>query len=91
MQRFTASLPVAIVAVVGWILLSDALSYYFCTFSNLNWTYGVLGDGVALLTLLYWSGFLILLGGQLNSEISRKRGDRTFLLNRTRRRRSEKR
>jgi membrane protein len=72
-QRFTASLPGAIVAVVGWILLSDALSYYFRSFSNLNRTYGVLGGGVALLTWLYWSAFLILLGAQLNSEISRQR------------------
>ena len=70
-RRSAASLPGAIVAVIGWILLSNALSYYFRTFFNLNRTYGVLGGGVALLTWLYWSGFLILLGAQLNSEISR--------------------
>ncbi|MGC2110771.1 MAG: YihY/virulence factor BrkB family protein [Candidatus Korobacteraceae bacterium] len=74
-QRFTSSLPGAIVAVVGWIFLSDALSLYFRKFAHLNRTYGVLGGGVALLTWLYWSGFLILLGAELNSEIIQQRGD----------------
>lgn len=74
-QRFTSSLAGAILAVVGWILLSDALSLYFRKFANLNRTYGVLGGGVALLTWLYWSGFLILLGAELNSEIIQQRGD----------------
>lgn len=31
-RRFTASLPGAMVSVIGWILLSNALSYYFRTF-----------------------------------------------------------
>jgi len=76
-QRFTASLPGAILAVAGWILLSDALSLYFRTVVHLNRTYGVLGGGVALLTWLYWSGFLMLLGAELNSEIIQQRGHET--------------
>ena len=79
-QRFTSCLPGAFVAVIGWILLSDALSLYFRKFANLNKTYGVLGGGVALLTWLYWSGFLILLGAELNSEIIQVRGDGTLPL-----------
>ena len=55
-------LPGALLAVVGWILLSDGLSLYFHKFAHLNKTYGVLGGGIAFLTWLYWSGFLILLG-----------------------------
>jgi membrane protein len=74
-QRFSSSLPGAILAVVGWILLSDGLSLYFLKFAHLNRTYGVLGGGVALLTWLYWSGFVILLGAVLNSEIILERGD----------------
>lgn len=79
-QRFASCLPGAVVAVVGWILLSDALSLYFRAFAHLNKTYGVLGGGVALLTWLYWSGFLILLGAELNSEIIQQRGDGTLVL-----------
>ncbi len=67
-------------AVVGWILLSDGLSLYFHKFAHLNKTYGVLGGGVAFLTWLYWSGFLILLGAELNSEIIQQGGDGTLPL-----------
>jgi len=79
-QRFSSSLAGAIVAVVSWILLSDGLSLYFRKFAHLNRTYGVLGGGVALLTWLYWSGFIILLGAELNSEIIQQRGDGTLRL-----------
>jgi membrane protein len=79
-QRFTELLPGALVAVVGWVLLSDALSLYFHKFAHLNRTYGVLGGGVALLTWLYWSGFLILLGAELNSEIIQQGGNGTLAL-----------
>ncbi len=77
---FASCLPGAVVAVVGWILLSDGLSLYFRRFAQLNKTYGVLGGGVALLTWLYWSGFLILLGAELNSEIMQQRGEGTLVL-----------
>lgn len=79
-QRFTSSLAGAVLAVVSWILLSDALSLYFRKFAHLNKTYGVLGGGVALLTWLYWSGFIILVGAELNSEIIQQRGDGTLPL-----------
>jgi len=79
-QRSTSCLAGAVVAVVSWILLSDALSLYFRKFAHLNRTYGVLGGGVALLTWLYWSGFIILLGAELNSEIIQQRGDGTLSL-----------
>jgi len=79
-QRFTSSLAGAVVAVAGWIGLSSALSLYFQKVAHLNRTYGVLGGGIALLTWLYWSGFIILLGAELNSEIIQQRGDGTLPL-----------
>jgi membrane protein len=74
-HTFSASLPGAVFAVVAWIALSDGLSLYFQKFEHLNKTYGVLGGGIALLVWLYWSGFVILLGAELNSEIIKRRGD----------------
>lgn len=74
-QPFVSTLPGAIVAVVGWILLSDGLSVYFGSFAHLNRTYGALGGGIALLIWLYWGAFLILLGAELNSEIRHQRDD----------------
>ena len=79
-QGFLDLLPGAILAVLGWIALSDALSLYFHKFAHLNKTYGVLGGGVAFLTWLYWWGFLILVGPELNSEIIQARGDGTLSL-----------
>lgn len=79
-QHFMASLPGAVLAVCGWILLSNGLSFYFQNFDHLNKTYGVLGGGIALLMWMYWSGFLILLGAELNSEIIQQRGDGTLPL-----------
>lgn len=79
-QKFASSLPGAIMAVVGWILLSGSLSLYFRNFAHLNRTYGVLGGGIALLVWLYWSGFLILLGAQVNSELIQMRGDGSLQL-----------
>jgi len=79
-QRFIGSLPGAVLAVVGWIFLSYGLSYYFQKFDHLNRTYGALGGGIALLIWMYWSGLLVLMGGELNSEIIQQRGDGTLPL-----------
>jgi membrane protein len=72
-QGLHSSLPGAVFAVVAWILLSDGLSLYFQKFSHLNRTYGVLAGCIALLVWLYWSGFVILVGAELNSEIIKLR------------------
>jgi len=66
---FLEPLPGAIFAVAGWIVLSDGLSFFFQKFEHLNKTYGVLGGAIALLVWLYWSGFIILMGADLNSEL----------------------
>jgi membrane protein len=72
---FSTYLPGAIFAVASWIALSDGLSYYFQKFDHLNKTYGVMGGGIALLVWLYWSGFVILVGAELNFEIIKWRRD----------------
>ena len=74
-HSFSDSLPGAVVAVIGWLLLSDGLSLYFQKFGHLNKTNGVLGGGIALLVWLYWSGFIVLVGAELNAEILQLRGD----------------
>ena len=74
-QSFASTLPGAMFAVIGWLLLSDGLGLYFQKFAHLNRTYGVLGGGIALLVWLYWSSFLVLLGAELNSEILQLRAE----------------
>jgi membrane protein len=70
-QRFLATLPGAILAVVCWIALSYFLGIYFRHFANFNKTYGTLGAAVALMTWLYWTGFAMLVGAELNSELAK--------------------
>ena len=70
-QRFLATLPGAILAVGCWIALSYLLGLYFRHFANFNKTYGTLGAAIALMMWLYWIGFVMLVGAELNSELAK--------------------
>jgi membrane protein len=70
-QRLRATLPGAVVAVSCWIALSYLLGIYFRHFGNFNKTYGTLGAAVALMVWLYWTGFALLVGAELNEELAK--------------------
>jgi membrane protein len=71
-QRFWVTLPGAVLAVGCWIALSYTLGFYFRSFANFNKTYGTLGAAVALMVWLYWTGFAMLIGAELNAELAKK-------------------
>jgi membrane protein len=71
-QRFRATLPGAILSVAFWIGFSYALGIYFRTFANFNRTYGTLGAGIALMVWLYWTGFAMLVGAEMNAELAKR-------------------
>jgi membrane protein len=71
-QRFLATMPGAVVAVGCWIGLSYLLGVYFRHFANFNKTYGTLGAAIALMVWLYWTGFAMLSGAELNAEIAKR-------------------
>ena len=73
-QRFYCSIPGALIAVGGWIGLSYLLGIYFQRFAHFNKTYGTLGAAIALMVWFYWTGFMILLGAEINSEILQNGG-----------------
>ena len=54
-----------------WITLSYLLGLYFRHFGNFNKTYGTLGAAVALMIWLYWTGFALLVGAELNEELAK--------------------
>ena len=54
-----------------WIGLSYLLGIYFRHFANFNKTYGTLGAAIALMVWLYWTGFAMLVGAELNSELAK--------------------
>ena len=70
-QRFLATLPGAILAVGCWIGLSFLLGMYLRHFGNFNKTYGTLGAAIVLMVWLYWTGFAMLVGAELNAELAK--------------------
>jgi membrane protein len=79
-QRFGHTLAGAVFAVAAWLGLSFALGIYFQSFANFNRTYGTLGGVFALMTWLYWSSFVILLGAEINGAVLQASGDGTLRL-----------
>lgn len=63
-----------VVAVVLWLLVSYAFSYYVANFGNYNEMYGSLGGIIILLMWLYLSSFMILLGAEINAEAEHQTG-----------------
>lgn len=61
--------PGSAFAAVGWGLLTAGFGIYVANFGNYNATYGSLGAVVVLLTWLYLSALILLLGAELNSEL----------------------
>ncbi len=77
-QRFSATLPGAILFVVVGDALSSALGIYFRNFANFNGIYGTLGGFVAFMTWLYWNSFVLLVGAELNSELAKARNEKSL-------------
>jgi membrane protein len=71
-QRFWSTLPGAVLSVACWIGLSYGLGVYFRNFANFNKTYGTLGAAIALMIWLYWTGFFMLLGAELNCQLAKE-------------------
>lgn len=61
--------PGSAFGMVGWLLASLGLRVYVHYFNNYAATYGSLGTVIILLTWFYLSGLMLLIGGEINSEI----------------------
>lgn len=55
----------AVPFAVGWMIASSAFGFYTANFGNYNATYGSLGAIVVLLTWLYLSAYLLLVGANI--------------------------
>lgn len=64
----------AVTATLLWVVASFSFSFYVSHFASYGATYGVLGSALALLTWLYLSVYLILLGAELDAAIAHQRG-----------------
>lgn len=66
--------PGSTLATVIWLVGSALFSVYVANFGSYNETYGALGGVIILLTWLWLSSFVILLGAELNAEIEHQTG-----------------
>ena len=65
--RWKSVIPGAAFATIGWILTSLVFSFYVGNFGNFSSTYGSIGAIIVLMMWLYFSGIILMLGGQLNA------------------------
>lgn len=59
----------AVVATMLWLGGSILFSFYVSHFASYNETYGTLGAVVILLMWFYLTGYVVLMGGELNAEM----------------------
>ena len=64
--------PGAIVGAVLWVIGSILFSVYVSHFGDYNKTYGSLGAIIALLTWLWLSAYVVLLGAEINAQSERQ-------------------
>ncbi|GGE42181.1 hypothetical protein GCM10011360_32000 [Primorskyibacter flagellatus] len=72
-ERMKWITPGAGLAVALWAVASYGFSLYLTNFANYNQVYGSIGAAIAMLIWLYISAFLILIGAELNLQLSTRR------------------
>lgn len=73
-QKKTHVLTGAIFAATAWVGVTLLFRYYVTNVATYSNTYGVLGGVIVLLSWLYLTMFVVLVGGELNSELARGTG-----------------
>ncbi|WP_441481080.1 YihY/virulence factor BrkB family protein [Bosea sp. 2KB_26] len=64
--------PGACFAAIGWLVASMLFSWYVANFEDYNKTYGAIGAVIGLLTWMWLSATIVLVGAELNSEAERQ-------------------
>jgi membrane protein len=62
--------PGSLVATLLWLAISAGFKFYVANFANYTETYGAIGGVIVLLLWFYMTGFAILVGAEMNSEIA---------------------
>lgn len=65
--------PGAIVTTIGWIIVSLGFSYYINNIANYSRLYGSVGAVFVLMTWLYITSIILIIGAEFNSVVNRNR------------------
>jgi len=61
--------PGGAIGIIGWLLASLGLQLYLHYYDSYSITYGSLGAVIILLSWFYFTGLMLLVGAEVNSEI----------------------
>ena len=64
--------PGSVLASVSWLIMTMGFGFYVTNFGSYDATYGSLGAAIVLLTWLYLSAYVLLLGAEFNCELERQ-------------------
>lgn len=67
--------PGSVFTVAGWLATSEIFAFYVNHFGSYNKTYGSIGAVIVLLTWTYLGGFILFVGGTINSIITQHNRD----------------
>jgi membrane protein len=68
-QKFKFITPGSVFGTLVWFLASWSFGIYVSHFGSYNVTYGSIGGVIVLLTWFYITGFILLMGGEMNAII----------------------
>lgn len=68
-QPLKAILPGILAALISWMVVSIGFSFYVENFANYSVIYGTLGAVIVLLTWLYMTAVILIMGGELNAAL----------------------
>ena len=68
-QKFKFITPGSVIGTVVWLLGTWGFAVYAGNFGSYNVTYGSIGGVIVLLTWFYITGFIFLMGGEINAII----------------------
>jgi membrane protein len=71
--------PGSAIGIAVWVLASIGFRVYLHFFNNFSVTYGSLGAVIILLTWFYITGFTLLLGAEINSQIEMAAAEKRLL------------
>ena len=70
-RRWSWLTPGSVFAVGMWLIVSLGFKAYVDNFGNYNKVYGSIAGVIVLMLWLYWSGMVLLFGGEINAEIEK--------------------